>query len=75
MTYAIGAIVVVLILIELYFWASLRGRFSEKKLRKLCRGDDAQMNRLIAHEQQRNQKLNRRQATKAAIQSVRRDSR
>lgn len=75
MTYAIGAIVVVLVLVELHFWASLRGRFSEKKLRKLCRGDDAQMSRLIAHEQQRNRKLSRKKAIKAAIQSVRRDSR
>ena len=72
---AIGIIVVLLVILELWFWLSLRRRSAEKKLAKLCFGDAAQVDRLVAREQKRNPRLTRAQAVRAALESYRRDNR
>lgn len=71
----IGIIVLVLVLLELCFWMSLRRRSAEKKLSKLCFGDAAQVNRLVAQEQKRNPGLSRSEAVRAALESYSRDNR
>lgn len=71
----IGIIVVLLVLLELRFWLSLRRRSAEKKLSKLCLGDTAQVDRLVEREQRRAPGLNRAQAVRAAIEAYQRDNR
>jgi len=72
---AIAIVVAVLILIEIRFWLLLRRRSAEKRLAKLCLGDAAQVERLVAREQRRDPSLNRPQAVRAALDSHRRDNR
>lgn len=75
MGYVIGLIVALLVLLELRFWLTLRRRSAEKQLAKLCFGDTAQVERLVAQEQRRDPRLNRAQAVRAAIESYKRDNR
>ena len=75
MGFVIGAIIALLVLLELRFWLTFRRRSAEKKLSKLCFGDAAQVDRLVAQEQRRDPRLNRAQAVRAAIESHRRDNR
>lgn len=50
------------------------GDKDQKALLLRCRNDQAQADRLIAHEIERNPKLDRDAAAKAALQALRRDN-
>jgi hypothetical protein len=50
------------------------GDKEQKALLTRCRNDQAQADRLIAHEVERNPKLDRNAAAKAALESLRRDN-
>lgn len=78
MSQLIGVLAAVILLAGLFFL--LRGsggsiELLEEELHRLCRGDKAMMERLVAHEQDKVQGRTREAAIRAAIESIRRDNR
>ena len=77
MIYIIAVLFIVLIVFALRAGSANFGTTVgfEKKLYRLCRGDKAQVERLIALEQSRREGLSREKAAKDAVESFKRDNR
>ncbi len=76
MIYITAVLVIALIIFALRAGSAKfgTGETAEKELYRLCRGDEAQVERLIALEQSRRKDLSRARAVKDAIESFKRDS-
>ena len=72
---AVGAVVLIGLLVVLVRAAGGAGEDPEKELFRLCRGDREMMDRLISLELTRGTNRNRKAAIKAAIYALKRDNR